>query len=449
MDFNRIAGPNSPVGQYNGVLIARINTDISLADFEAGIIDFINDIEAAYWDLYFAYHNLESQVAGRNSALLTWQRTKELQKAGARGGDAAAEAQARSQYYQFDVLVKEALTGPNGLYTAEQALRYLIGFPPTDGTLLKPTSDPMLGEVVYDWDEALREALTQRVEIRRQKWNVKRRELELVAARLNRRPRLDFLGQYRYVGLGDALIDSYDSNEQFNSLYQSIFDGNFQEWQAGVELGYPVGLRQAGAAVANARLLLARDLSVLQEQELRVSHDLSFAARRIERAFALMQANYSRENSDADQVQALQADMRAALDNINFLLQAQQQLAVSQTAAYRSLVDYQLALRDFHREKGSLLAYDQVSLSEGPWPADAYRDAVERGRFLGPRVHPEKVSVPSPVSQGAFDPAQVGMNSSATYELPTTSAVESDVLGSDSSPDAQAVEAVESAQPEP
>ena len=74
---------------------------------------------------------------------------------------------------------------------------------------------------------------------------------------------------------------------------------------------------------------------------------------------------------------------------------------------------------------------------------------VERGRFLGPRVHPEKVSVPSPVSQGAFDPAQVGLNSAATYELPTTSAVESDMLDRDSSPDAQAVEAVESVQPEP
>lgn len=36
-----------------------------------------------------------------NSALLTWQRVKELQKAGMRGGDAAAEAQARAEVLKF------------------------------------------------------------------------------------------------------------------------------------------------------------------------------------------------------------------------------------------------------------------------------------------------------------------------------------------------------------
>ena len=408
VQYNRIAGPNAIVGQYGGVLIARINTDITLADFEASVIGFINDVETAYWELYFAYHNLEARVAGRNSSLLTWQRIKELERVGARGGDAAAEAQARSQYYNFDVQVKDALTGPNGLYAQEQQLRYLLGMPATDGGVLKPITDPMEGEVVFDWYSSLSDALTKRVEVRRQKWRIKQRELECIAARLNRRPTLDFLGRYRYRGLGDALIDSYDPNNSFNSLYQSIFEGDYQEWQAGVELGYPIGLRQASAAVANARWNLAREQALLQEQELRISHDLSNAARLVQRAYALTQSNFLRQESDRDQVEALQARHESGLDNINFLLQAQQGLATSQSAYFRSLVDYQLALRDFHREKGSLLSYNQVGLSEGPWPNAAYGDAVDRGRFFAPRSHPETVDVPCRLSNGCFDPSQVG-----------------------------------------
>lgn len=46
---------------------------------------------------------LEHIQAGLNAALLTWQTIKELQKAGARGGDAAAEAQARNQVFRFYV----------------------------------------------------------------------------------------------------------------------------------------------------------------------------------------------------------------------------------------------------------------------------------------------------------------------------------------------------------
>ena len=87
------------------------------------------------------------------------------------------------------------------------------------------------------------------------------------------------------------------------------------------------------------------------------------------------------------------------------------QLAVSQSSYFRSLTDYQLALRDFHREKGSLLNYNQVAMSEGAWPAAAYGDAVERGRFLSPRTRPDLVEVPNPLSGGAFNPTQVGAQS--------------------------------------
>src|SRR5688572_14193176 len=40
INFNRIAGPNATPGLSNGVLIARIRTDISLADFEIALRDF-------------------------------------------------------------------------------------------------------------------------------------------------------------------------------------------------------------------------------------------------------------------------------------------------------------------------------------------------------------------------------------------------------------------------
>jgi len=428
VDFNRIAGPNSGVGQYNGVLIARINTDISLADFEQGIITFINDVESAYWELYFAYHDLEARVAGRNSSLLTWQRLKELQKVGARGGDAAAEAQSRSQYYNFDVQVKDALAGRLGLYASEQSLRYLMGLPATDGSLLKPVSQPMEGEVILDWNSSLNDALTRRVEIRRQKWNIKSRELEVIAARHNRLPTLDFLSQYRYRGLGDTLIGPRDPNNQFDSLYQNIFEGNFQEWQAGLELAYPVGMRQAGAALANARWNLARESARLKEQELRISHDLSNAARQVSRSYELVLSNYNRQDSDRLQVEALQARYERGLDNINFLLQAQQQLAQSQSAYFRSLVDYQLALRDFHREKGSLLNYNQVGMSEGAWPGAAYQDAYERGRFFAPRANPEAVDMPSPLSSGGFDPTQVGASPTENYLPPNATIISETVI---------------------
>lgn len=404
--FNRIAGPGGIVGSYNGVLIARIRTDISLADFESGVIRMLSEVESAYWELYYAYRDLETQVAARTSALQTWQRVNELQKVGSRGGEADAEAQARSQYYRFESQVNNSLSGANGLYGREQSLRYLIGMPPSDGRLIKPIDEPLQAEVVVDWDRAVSDALFHRVEVRRQKWTIKQRELELVAARLNRRPQLDAVTSYSWRGLGDHLINSRDPANDFRSVYQSLLTGDYQEWRAGLEFSTPVGMRQASAAVRNAQLNLARDVAVLKEQELRITHDIATALRRLEQSYDLVEINLNRVEADRLQVEVLRNRYERGLININILLDAQQFLATSQAAFYRSLVDYELSVRDFHQTKGSLLAYNQVGLSEANWPSSAYADAAERGKEFTPREN--SASVPRPISQGAFNPETIG-----------------------------------------
>jgi hypothetical protein len=426
--YNRIAGPNSGIGQYNGVLIARINTDISLADFENGVLTLINDVEGAYWELYFAYRALDAQVAGRESALRSWQRTNAFKTVGKTGGEMAPEAQSRSNFYVFESQVNEALSGTQGLYSAEQRLRYVMGLAATDGRLIKPIDEPIQAEVSFDWDSSLGDALTRRVEIRRQEWTIKRRELELIAARLNRRPRLDVLTQYRWRGLGDHLIGR-NSNNEYESLSQSIAEGNFQEWQAGFDWSYNVGLRQASTAVRHAQLNLAREMTLLKEQQLRISHDLSNASRQISRSYLLMQNNYNRVEADKQQVEALQLRLDVGLDTgirgsgILDLLIAQQQLARSRSDFFRTLVDYNLALRDFHREKGSLLGYNQVNLSEEALDGSMLQSAYQRGRHFTPRDNPENVIVRDRISQGAMNPSAVGqpmvVPSSAT-EFPSS-----------------------------
>jgi outer membrane protein TolC len=415
--YNQIAGPNAGVGQYGGVLIARINTDIALHDFENSVIQLVNDVEGAYWDLYFAFRNLEAQVVARESLLKTWQSISAKAEVGLRGGEKDAEAQARAQFYLFEATMQNALAGQNGIYTAEQRLRYLLGMPAGDGRLIKPTSRPVQAQIVYDWNGAMGDALTQRVEVRRQKWTIKRRELELIAARQNRRPRLDALTQYRWRGLGDHLIGSDNPNFEFESVYQNITGGQYQEWQAGLELAYPVGFRQASVAVRNAQWNLVREQALLQEQELRISHDLSTAAREITRSYEIAKTNINRVYANEEKVQVLLDRFNFGQININILLQAQQDLVASQTDFYRSLIEYNLAIRNFHREKGSLLAYNQVSLSESGWPGDAYSDAYERGQWFQPRKRADKTSQVQPISSGPFDPSATG---ATPVELPVS-----------------------------
>ena len=95
MQFNRIAGPGATPGEFNGVMVARINTDIALADFEVGVRNLVSDVEIAYWELYFNYRSLDAVIAGRDSALATWRKIYTLYRIGGKGGEAEKEAQAR------------------------------------------------------------------------------------------------------------------------------------------------------------------------------------------------------------------------------------------------------------------------------------------------------------------------------------------------------------------
>ncbi|TWU54466.1 putative outer membrane efflux protein MdtP [Rubripirellula tenax] len=421
--YNRIAGPSNVPGVYNGVLIARINEDVSLADFEAAVIQLAADVEQAYWDLATAYRILDANIKGREAAQQTFQFQQVRLEVGS--GRSDEEAQARSQFYQFQAQVESSLGGTAGLYALEQRLRYLIGMAASDGRLIRPTTNPTDAKVVFDWESALGQALDRRVEVRRQRFSVKRRELEVIASKLNLRPRLDFLAQYRWRGLGNHLIGDTDKS-QFDNLYKTITDGDYQEGQAGFELSFPVGLRLASLAVREARLNLQRERAILDETELRVSHDLSDATRQIALTYQLLETNYNRYQADLRQVDVLRRRYRDGNDNINFLLQAQRQVVTSESEFYRSLFAYNLAIRDIHRQKGSLLAYNQVQLAEGPWAAGAAADANTVGRFLEPRLDPSAVSVPAPLTSGPFMPSAV-QNTNPAISASTSGQIIGDV----------------------
>ena len=82
VEFNRIAGPSQVPGVYNGVLIARVNTDVELADFEIAVRDLVSDVENTYWELYFAYRDLDAKIKARDAALDTWRRIHALYEGG-------------------------------------------------------------------------------------------------------------------------------------------------------------------------------------------------------------------------------------------------------------------------------------------------------------------------------------------------------------------------------
>ncbi|MDC0176445.1 TolC family protein, partial [Planctomycetaceae bacterium] len=163
--LGRFGGATSIVGVNQGVVISRINSDITLTDFEVAIRNLVKDIEDQYWDLHLAYRVYHTQKVALDSSEQTWRMVQ-----GDPRRPAAEKAQARDNYFEIKGQTESARSD---LYSAESRLRRLIGLPVNDGRIIRPSDEPITAQFTPDWKSSLVDALTRRVELRRQKWSIK------------------------------------------------------------------------------------------------------------------------------------------------------------------------------------------------------------------------------------------------------------------------------------
>ena len=357
------------------IVVARIRTDIALADFEESVRDMVSSVEQAYWELHFCYRALDAEMQGRDSALVTWKKIDALAPQ-LQGGEADKLAQARQQYFEFQGRV-QATQGE--LFKCENRLRFLLGLAASDSRMIRPIDEPTTAQVAFDWHQIISETLTRSVELRAQKWRIKQRELELIAARNTLLPQLDIVGLYRWLGLGDDLLATNRRGINFplpeSSAYGELTGGNYQEFRVGLEMGFPVGFRRELSGVRNNQLRLVRDKAVLADMELEASHELTDAIQNLEGNYVLMQTNFNTLVAAHQEVEAVQAAYEAGTVTLDLLLDAQRRRSQAERSYFRSLTSYNQSIAQVHRRKGSLLEYNGIRLAEGPWPDKAYWDA--------------------------------------------------------------------------
>ena len=372
------------------VVLASLNEDISIVEFEVQVRNLVRDVEVAYWDLYVAYRAVATTMVGRNSA----QATQQFAKLNLEGGTGTKQdlAQATEQYYQFKGQLESALAGSNlpgsdrlGVYGAERQLRERMGLAPTDGRLIRPITEPNIARVEFDWDESVAQLLYLTPELRRTKIRIQQNEQELIAAKNQILPEVNLSLLYRWVGVGDTLGPPQRRDVNFpspgSSALGELTEGDFQE--AAVRLDIQpnsIGSRRELTRIRGAQLQLARERAFLQDQERLQVSQLSDAEGKLKTHYQLVQTNAQRWQAAEQEVQARLAEYKGGRTPVNVVLQSQLRRAQAQIDYYRSLAEYNKSINYVHYLKGTLLHHNNIELSEGCWNKKAYWDALERAR---------------------------------------------------------------------
>ena len=361
------------------VLLARMNMDIELENFELNIRNLLYDVESKYWDLHCAYRTLENAKIGRNGALEAWKKVYATRDT----ADLIQEAQAREQYFAFRAQVENALVD---LYNQESQLRYLMGLAASDGRVIRPIDEPTSAQVEFEWVASQNEALHRSPELRQQKWRVKQGELELKSAVHQLLPILNFTISGSVNGQGDHLgggNTSANFAQPGSNALSELVEGNYQELLVALTFAPPAfGARREMAAIQNAKLQIQRDKALLKDMELALSHHLQTSLRETDRYYHLARTHYNRWVATVAETEAAEVLLNQGVEDstLDRVLDAQRRRANAQIDYYRALCDYNKSIAMVHYHKGSLMEYNNVSLAEGPWPQKAYWDAMGKAR---------------------------------------------------------------------
>ncbi len=404
------------------LVIAGIETERSFFQTKDAVQETVRGVVEAYWNLVAARVDVwarQQQTAQGREAL---ERAEALLQFGF--GHAGEVAQARSALANFQAAL---VTAQANVLQREDALRNMLGLPPTDDRQLVPVTPPNLEQLPVDWAEILRLAETYRPDIIELKLILEADEQRWLMARNQALPRLDASSAYRWNGLEGRTPDR---------TVLASGGGQFSEWELGVSFSVPLGLRQSRSQLRQAELILRQDRTNLAQGLHGASHQLSLSVRNLSQFYAQYQAYGEARRAAWANLERQMEDYRQGRPTlyVNVLI-AIVEWGNAVNSEAQALLQYNVELADLERQTGTILETHGVRFVEErfccvgpvgrwgpqrPYPRDVRPSSNDPRYPTGTVPSEESLGLQSPTIRAPGRPGNPGPASRGEFEnLPT------------------------------
>jgi outer membrane protein TolC len=260
-----------PAANLAPIVIARLNTEQSFYQLKSSVQDLVLSIIQAYWDLVNARVDRwarQQQVEQLRYALGFFEAQLKVRR-----GDLGDTAQARTSLATFEATL---IGAEANVINREAVLRNVLGLPPADDLHIIPSTPPTRARHETNWEELMLLAERNRPDILQLKLTLEADEQQLIIANNQAQPQLDAIALYRLNGL--------EGETPTGAVIRSKA-GQFTDWQLGLNLGMPLGLRTDRAILRQQELILARDRANLGQQIHATRHLLALSLRNLDQFF--------------------------------------------------------------------------------------------------------------------------------------------------------------------
>ena len=375
------------------IVISRIDTERSYFQLKDAVQDLVRGTIEAYWQLSSAQVDVfarEQQVAQGGEAL---GKAEASFKVGRANDAEVFQASVAYETFRANLIAAQA-----NLLDREAALRNIMGVSPSDTRRIVPQTPPSVRRLETDWEQVLALAEEYRPDLIELKLVLEADEQQLIIARNNALPRLDGVALYRWNGLegrtpaGTRLGDN----------------GEFADWELGVNFSVPLGLRRERAVVRQTELLLTRDRANLDQALHAAAHRLATSYRSLDQFYEQYAAFARVRDAARKNVENQLARYGLGLRDVLLVnvLQAITDWGNAVSNENQALILYNTELANLERETGTILESHGVRFWE-----ERYRSIGPLGRHFPSRCYPQAMSAGPNLDQPPVPPEDA-------YQLP-------------------------------
>jgi outer membrane protein TolC len=325
----------------------------TVQQLRSDLLALLDNTEAAYWDLVFAWQDLAIQEWLLQVGIEVrdvMERRRDFDTKPAEYSDAVARVEQRKGFViERRRFVRAA---SDNLKLLMNDLEVSVG----SEALLVPADAMVEDPIRYNLREAILTSMTNRPEVQQAILNIDDAGIRQMLADNERLPILDVSAQMAYFGLDDSADDSYDD----------LFDGSFLDWMLGMHFEWAIGNRSAEAGYRQARLQRSSAVIGYQRAVQEVVLDVKRALRNCVTSYELIQASRSNRIAQAENLRTLQVEEETLAgltpEFLNLKFQRQERLALAQADEANSLVNYNKSLASLYRAMGVGLTMNRIEL---------------------------------------------------------------------------------------
>ncbi len=333
------------------ITLAQNNQALSEWVFRRQVRDTLRRVEELYWRLVQTRRDLlvTARVLADFEAIFTY---LEARKAFDVVPVQLAATEANLEQSRADFIRRRA-----AVFDAQDRLLALMNDPelPLGGDAeVIPADFPQIDRFTVSPLAEVQTALDNRSEIREQELQIANARIAVGRAKNFELPRLDATFRYSVEGLWDNADRAFDK----------MSTHNFITYYVGVEFELPIGNRAARAAHARSKLQHAQATAALQGQFEEVILDVHEAARELTMTYDQIWPSFKSAQARTREVDSVVARAeRKDFNTLNSELGARRSLASERSAMLNAMVNYNIAIIDLERAKGTLLRYNNVVIT--------------------------------------------------------------------------------------